>query len=55
MYFYLDTRLKGVVSFTPRPFYLRGNSPRYILDRRLDGLQRRSGQFGGKKKFLPLL
>jgi hypothetical protein len=30
-----------VVSFTPRPLYLRGKSPRYPLDRRLGGPQRR--------------
>jgi hypothetical protein len=32
-----------VVSFTPRPVYPRGKSPRYPLDRRLSGSQSRSG------------
>jgi len=33
-----------VVSFTPRPLYLRGKSSWYPLDRRLDGPQNRSGR-----------
>jgi hypothetical protein len=33
-----------VVSFTPRPLYPRGKSPRYLLDRRLGGPQSRSGR-----------
>jgi hypothetical protein len=38
-----------VVNFTPRPLYPRGKSPRYPLDRRLDGPQSRSGRFGEEK------
>jgi hypothetical protein len=38
-----------VVSFTPRPFYRRGKSSRYPLDRRLDGLQTPSGRHGEVK------
>jgi hypothetical protein len=37
---------RWVVSFTPRPLYPRGKSPRYPLDRRLGGLQSRSGRLG---------
>jgi hypothetical protein len=33
-----------VVSFTPRPLYLRREGPRYPLDRRLGGPQRWSGR-----------
>jgi hypothetical protein len=38
-----------VVSFTTRPPYLRGKSPRYPLDRRLGGPQNRSGCGGVDK------
>jgi hypothetical protein len=38
-----------VVSFTPRPLYPQGMSPRYPLDRRLGALQSRSGRFGEEK------
>jgi hypothetical protein len=38
-----------VVSFTPLPLYPRGKSPRYPLDRRLDGPQSRSGRRGEEK------
>jgi hypothetical protein len=31
-----------VVSFTPRPLYPRGKSPRYLFDRRLGGPRSRS-------------
>jgi hypothetical protein len=41
----LGTSRRWVVSFTPLPLYPRGNSPWYLLDRRLGGLQRRSGQY----------
>jgi hypothetical protein len=44
--FDLDTRWKWVVSFTPRPLYLRWRSPRNAFDRRLGGLQKRSGRCG---------
>jgi hypothetical protein len=33
----LDTRMRGVVSFTPQPLYPQGKSPWYPLDRRLGG------------------
>jgi hypothetical protein len=33
-----------VVSFTPRALYTEGKNPRYPLDRRLGGLQSRSGE-----------
>jgi hypothetical protein len=49
----LGTRWRWVVSFTPRPLYSRGKSPRYPLDRRLDGPQSRYGRCGGEK-FLDL-
>jgi hypothetical protein len=42
-----------VVSFTPRPLYLRGNGSRYPLDRSLCGPQGRSGGGGEEKKSLP--
>lgn len=35
--FNLDYRWKRVVSFTPRPFYIRGHSHLYPLNRMLDG------------------
>jgi hypothetical protein len=38
-----------VVSFTPRPLYLRGKSPWYPLDRRSGGPQSRSGRRGEVK------
>jgi hypothetical protein len=51
----LGTRRRWMVSFTPRPLYRRGKSPppRYPLDRRLDGLQSRSGCGGEEKNFQP--
>jgi hypothetical protein len=39
----LSTSWRWVVSFTPRPLYLQGNSPRYSLDRRLGVPQSWSG------------
>jgi hypothetical protein len=45
----LGTRWRWVVSFTPRPLYPQGKSPQYPLDRRLGGLQSRSGR-GVKEK-----
>jgi hypothetical protein len=45
----LDTSWRSVVSFTPRPLYPRGKSPRYPLDRRLGGPQSRSGRRGEEK------
>jgi hypothetical protein len=48
-FFDLDTRWMWVVSFTLRSLYPEGKSPRYPLDRRLDGTQSRSGR-GGEEK-----
>jgi hypothetical protein len=48
----LGTSWRWVVSFTPRPLYLRGNRPPYPLDRRFGGPQSRSGRFLEKRKFL---
>jgi hypothetical protein len=45
----LGTNWCWVVSFTPRPLYPRGKSPRYPLDRRLNGPQSRSGRRGEEK------
>jgi hypothetical protein len=41
----LGTSWKWMVSFTPRPLYPRGKSPRYPLDRRLGGPQSQSGRY----------
>jgi hypothetical protein len=49
----LGTRWGLVVSFTPRPFYLQGKSPRYPLDKRLGGPQIRSGRGGEEKNSQP--
>jgi hypothetical protein len=43
-----------VVSFTSPLLYLQGKSPRYSLDRRLGGLQSRSGRCGEAKNSQPL-
>jgi hypothetical protein len=45
----LGTSWRWVVSFTPRPFYPLGNSPRYPLDRRLGGPHSWSGRRGEEK------
>jgi hypothetical protein len=50
----LGTRLRWVVSFTPRSFYPQGKSPWYALDRRLGGPQSRSGRDGEEKNSQPL-
>jgi hypothetical protein len=50
----LSTRLRRVVSFTPRSLYSQGKSPRYPLDRRLDGPQSLSGRSGEEKNSQPL-
>jgi hypothetical protein len=49
----LCTSWRWVVSFTPLPLYPRGESPRYPLDRRLRGLQSRSGRRGEEKVLDP--
>jgi hypothetical protein len=49
--FDLGTIWRLVVSFTPRPHYPRENSQRYLLDRMLNGSQRRSGCYGGRETF----
>jgi hypothetical protein len=54
-FFDLGTRWRWMVSFTPRPLYLQGRSPRYPLDRRLGGPQSRSGHGGEEKNSQPLL
>jgi hypothetical protein len=51
---HLGTKWRRVASFTPRPFYPRGNGPRYPLDRRLGGPKSRSGRCGVEKDLLPL-
>jgi hypothetical protein len=43
-----------VVSFTPRPLYLQGKNSWCRLNRRLSGLQNRSGRSGEEKNFQPL-
>jgi hypothetical protein len=45
----LGTRMRWVVSFTPRSLYRQGKSPWYPLDRRFGGPHSRSGR-GGKEK-----
>jgi hypothetical protein len=42
----LGTSSRRVVSFTLRPLYPRGKSPKYILDSRLGGPQNQSEQHG---------
>jgi hypothetical protein len=42
-----------VVSVTPRPLY-SGKTPRYPINMRLGGPQRRSGHFGEEKNLLSL-
>jgi hypothetical protein len=49
----LGTSWKWLVSFTPRPLYTRGKSPRYPLDRRLGEPQNRSGRRREEKIFDP--
>jgi hypothetical protein len=46
---HFGTSRSWVVSFTPRPLYSRGKSPRYPLDRKLGGPQSRSGRRGEEK------
>jgi hypothetical protein len=49
----LGTKWRWLVSFTLRPLYPQGKSPWYPWDRRLGGLQSRSGRGGEKKIPLP--
>jgi hypothetical protein len=49
----LSTRLRRVVSFTPRPLYPQGKSPSYPLNRRLGGPQSRSGHGSIEKNSQP--
>jgi hypothetical protein len=46
---------RGVISFTPRSLYSRGNRTQYPLWRRLGGPQRQSELYGEDKVLLPLL
>jgi len=50
----LDTRCKWVVSFTLRPLYRQGKSPRYPLDRRLAGSHTLFGRGGEEINSQPL-
>jgi hypothetical protein len=50
---HFGTRLRWVVSFTPRPLYLQRKSPWYPLDRRLGGPQNRSGHGGEERNSQP--
>jgi hypothetical protein len=49
------TRWKGVVSFTPQPFYSRTRRPRYPFDRNVGVPHSRFGSCGKKKNLLTLL
>jgi hypothetical protein len=42
------------VSFTLWPLYSQGNSPWYLLDRRLGGVQNRSGRGDEEKNSQPI-
>jgi hypothetical protein len=46
-------RWRWVVSLTPRPFYFRGNSARYPMNRRLGGFQIQSGCYEEEEKLNP--
>jgi hypothetical protein len=50
----LGTRLRWVVTFTPRPLYPQGKSPWYPSDRMRGGPQIRSGRGGEEKNSQPL-
>ena len=41
-------------SSTSRPFYIRGNTRRYLLDRSIGGSHSRSGRFGENKSHAPV-
>jgi hypothetical protein len=47
------TKWSWVASFTPRPLYSQGKSPRYPLDKRLGGPKSRSGRCGVEKITCP--
>jgi hypothetical protein len=47
----MTSALNGVTSFTPLPLYPLGNSPHYVLDRRLSGPQSPSGRYEEKNLF----
>jgi hypothetical protein len=49
----LGTRWRWVVSFTPRPLYSRGKSPRYSFNRKLGGPRSQSGRYGERIFFAP--
>jgi hypothetical protein len=49
----LGTRWRWVVGFTLRPLHPQGKIPWYPLDRRLGGLQSRSGRGGEQKNSQP--
>jgi hypothetical protein len=53
-FLHLGTSWRWVVSFTSLPLYPRGKSPRYPLDRRLEGLQNRSGRRAEEKILNPI-
>jgi hypothetical protein len=42
-----------MINFMSRPLYPLGKSPRYQMDRRLDGLQNQSGRLGEEKNLSP--
>jgi hypothetical protein len=50
----LNTRWRWMVSFTLLPLYPWKYGPPYLLDRRLCGLQGRSGLYGEEKSLLSL-
>jgi hypothetical protein len=52
-FFELGTKWRWGVIFTLQPLYVQGKSPWYPLDRRLDGLQSRSGRGGEEKNSQP--
>jgi hypothetical protein len=49
IFFYFGTSWRLVFTFTPRPLYLRGNSPSAHWIRRLGGPESRSGRRGEEK------
>jgi hypothetical protein len=53
--FSLGARCRQIVSFTIRPVYHRGNSPRYSQDSSLALPQSRSGRYGEEMNLLPCL